>query len=134
VLKETAAEAAAVISVGTCAAFGGIPHANPNPTGAVPVSDIITDKPVINVSGCPPIPEAITGTVAYLVTFNKLPDLDDKGRPKAFFGDTIHDRCYRRPFYDKGLFAKQFDDEGARKGWCLYEVARARSPTTPARP
>ncbi len=129
VLKETAAEAAAVISVGTCAAFGGIPHANPNPTGAVPVRDIITDKPVINVSGCPPIPEAIAGTVAYLVTFNKLPDLDDKGRPKAFFADTIHDRCYRRPFYDKGLFAKQFDDEGARKGWCLYEVG-CKGPVT----
>ncbi|MGJ4912275.1 hydrogenase small subunit [Bradyrhizobium oligotrophicum] len=129
VLKETAADAAAVISVGTCAAFGGIPHANPNPTGAVAVSDIITDKPVINVSGCPPIPEAIAGTVAYLVTFNKLPDLDDKGRPKAFFGDTIHDRCYRRPFYDKGQFAKQFDDEGARKGWCLYEVG-CKGPVT----
>ena len=76
-LKDTAADALAVISVGTCAAFGGIPHANPNPTGAVPVSDIITDKPVINISGCPPIPEAMAGTIAYLVTFGKVPDLDD---------------------------------------------------------
>jgi hydrogenase small subunit len=129
VLKETAADALAVMSVGTCAAFGGIPHANPNPTGAVPVTDIITDKPVINVSGCPPIPEAIAGTVAYIVTFGKLPDLDDKNRPKSFFGDSIHDRCYRRPFYDRGLFAKSFDDEGARKGWCLYEVG-CKGPVT----
>ncbi len=129
VLKETAQDALAVISVGTCAAFGGIPHARPNPTGAEPVSQIITDKPVINISGCPPIPEAMAGTIAYLVTFNKLPDLDHLNRPRAFFGDSIHDRCYRRPFYDRGLFAKGFDDEGARRGWCLYEVG-CKGPVT----
>jgi hydrogenase small subunit len=128
-LQETAKDAAAIISVGTCAAFGGIPHAKPNPTGAVPVSEIITDKPVINIPGCPPIPEAMAGTVAYLITFGKLPDLDHLNRPKAFFGDSIHDRCYRRPFYDKGLFAKSFDDEGARNGWCLYEVG-CKGPVT----
>jgi hydrogenase small subunit len=128
-LQETAKDALALISVGTCAAFGGIPHAKPNPTGAVPVSDIITDKPIINIPGCPPIAEAIAGTVAYLVTFGKIPELDHLGRPKAFFGDTIHDRCYRRPFYDKGLFAKSFDDEGARNGWCLYEVG-CKGPVT----
>jgi hydrogenase small subunit len=129
VLQETAENALALISVGTCAAFGGIPHAKPNPTGAVPVTDIITDKPVINISGCPPIAEAMAGTIAYLVTFGKLPDLDHLNRPKSFFGDSIHDRCYRRPFYDKGLFAKSFDDEGARKGWCLYEVG-CKGPVT----
>ncbi len=128
-LKETAENALAVISVGTCAAFGGIPHARPNPTGAVPVSEIVTNKPVINISGCPPIPEAIAGTVAHLITFGKLPELDQLNRPKAFFGDSIHDRCYRRPFYDRGLFAKSFDDEGARKGWCLYEVG-CKGPVT----
>jgi hydrogenase small subunit len=128
-LKEMAGDAAAVISVGTCAAFGGIPFARPNPTGAVPVSDIVKDKPVVNISGCPPIPEAIAGTVAYFVTFGKLPALDAQHRPKTFFGDTIHDRCYRRPFYDKGLFAKSFDDEGARNGWCLYEVG-CKGPVT----
>lgn len=128
-LKELAADAAAVLSVGTCAAFGGIPMAAPNPTGAVPVSDIVTDKPVINISGCPPIPEAIAGTIAYIITFGGLPELDHLNRPKAFFGDSIHDRCYRRPFYDKGQFAKSFDDEGARNGWCLYEVG-CKGPVT----
>ena len=121
-LKETAKDAFAVVSVGTCAAFGGIPHANPNPTGAVAISEIITDKPVVNIPGCPPIPEAMTGTLAYLLSFGKLPELDAKGRPLAFFGETIHDRCYRRPFYERGMFANSFDDEGARKGWCLYKV------------
>ncbi|MDE2295628.1 MAG: hydrogenase small subunit [Gammaproteobacteria bacterium] len=129
ILRETAAQALALISVGTCASFGGIPHADPNPTGAVPVSEIITDKPLINISGCPPIPEAMAGTIAYLITFGKLPDLDELKRPKSFFGETIHDRCYRRPFYDKGLFAKSFDDEGARRGWCLYELG-CKGPVT----
>ncbi|MBL8566646.1 MAG: hydrogenase small subunit [Hyphomicrobiaceae bacterium] len=121
-LKDTVKDAFAVVSVGTCAAFGGIPHANPNPTGAVAVSDIIKDKPIINIPGCPPIPEAMTGTIAYLLSFGKLPELDKLNRPLAFFGESIHDRCYRRPFYERGMFADSFDDEGARKGWCLYKV------------
>jgi len=127
-LKQTAAGAAAIVSVGTCAAFGGIPHADPNPTGAVGVSHIIKDKPIINVPGCPPIPVVMTGVLAHLLTFG-IPDLDELGRPKAFFGESIHDRCYRRPFYDKGLFAEGFDDEGARKGWCLYKLG-CKGPTT----
>jgi hydrogenase small subunit len=122
ILQETAEGAAAVIAVGTCAAFGGLPKASPNPTGAVSVQDIIKDKPLINVSGCPPVPAVITGVLAQFLTFDTLPELDGLKRPKAFFGQSIHDRCYRRPFYDKGLFAESFDDEGARKGWCLYRL------------
>jgi hydrogenase small subunit len=53
-----------IINVGTCAAFGGLPMAEPNPTGAVAVGDIITDKPIINVPGCPPMPLVITGVLA----------------------------------------------------------------------
>jgi hydrogenase small subunit len=121
-LEETVKDAFAVIAVGTCAAFGGIPQANPNPTGAVPISELVTDKPVINLSGCPPIPEAMTGTISYLLSFGAVPELDHLGRPRAFFGENIHDRCYRRPFYERGQFAESFDDEGARKGWCLYKV------------
>jgi len=121
-LEETARDAFAVVAVGTCAAFGGIPHARPNPTGAVPISDIVTNKPLINVSGCPPVPVVITGVLSHVIAFGRLPELDALRRPKAFFGETIHDRCYRRPFYEQGLFASSFDDEGARKGYCLYKV------------
>ncbi|MCG6936990.1 MAG: hydrogenase small subunit [Gammaproteobacteria bacterium] len=128
-LMETAAGAAAIIAVGTCASYGGIPHANPNPTGAVSVTDIIKDKPIINVPGCPPIPVVITGVLTQFLTFGSLPELDDIGRPMAFYGKSIHDRCYRRPFYDKGLFAETFDDEGAKKGWCLYKLG-CKGPTT----
>lgn len=128
-LQDVAKGAAAIVAVGTCAAFGGIPHANPNPTGAVAVTDIIKDKPIINVSGCPPIPVVITGVLAHYLTFGTLPELDQYQRPLSFYGDSIHDRCYRRPFYDQGKFAKSFDDEGARNGWCLYELG-CKGPTT----
>ena len=68
-LKEVAEGAAAIVSVGTCAAFGGLPMANPNPTGAVSVAEIIKDKPIVNVPGCPPIPTVITGVLAHFLTF-----------------------------------------------------------------
>ncbi len=128
-LKEVAKGAAAIVSMGSCASFGGIPMAKPNPTGAVPVSDIIKDKPIVNIPGCPPIPVVMTGVLAHYLTFGTLPELDDKGRPKSFYGETIHDRCYRRPFYDQGKFAKTFDDEGARNGWCLFELG-CKGPVT----
>ncbi len=127
-LMEAAAGAAAIVAIGSCASFGGIPHARPNPTGAVSVSDLIKDKPIINVSGCPPIPVVITGVLTHFLTFG-IPELDELHRPKAFYGKSIHDRCYRRPFYDKGLFAESFDDEGAKKGWCLYKLG-CKGPTT----
>ncbi|MEJ1963615.1 MAG: hydrogenase small subunit [Gammaproteobacteria bacterium] len=129
ILREAAKGAAAIVCVGTCSAFGGIPFADPNPTEAWPVSGIVGDKPIINVSGCPPIPEVITGTLLQFVTTGKVPELDELRRPKVFFGNTIHDRCYRRPFYDQGKFAKSFDDEGARNGWCLFELG-CKGPTT----
>ena len=128
-LRESAKDAAAVIAIGTCASFGGIPKANPNPTGAVSVSEIVTDKPIINISGCPPLPIAITAVLVHYLTFKSLPALDTLNRPLAFFGETIHDRCYRRPFFEQRKFAKSFDDEGAKKGWCLFELG-CKGPET----
>lgn len=128
-LVETAKGAAAIVAVGTCATYGGIPMADPNPTGAVSVSDIIKDKPIINVPGCPPIPVVMTGVLAHFLTFGGIPELDALGRPKSFYGETIHDRCYRRPFYDQGKFAETFDDEAARNGWCLFKLG-CKGPVT----
>ena len=128
-LMDTVKGAAAVVSVGTCAAFGGLPKARPNPSGAVAIQDVVKDKPIVNVPGCPPIPQVITGVLAHYLVFGKLPELDSLKRPLAFYGQSIHDRCYRRPFYDKGLFAQNFNDEGARKGWCLYRLG-CKGPMT----
>jgi hydrogenase small subunit len=133
VLKETAKGAAAILAVGTCAAYGGLPAAQPNPTGAVAISDIIKlsspNVPIVNIPGCPPIPTVMTGVIAHYLAFGALPELDAQGRPKAFYGETIHDRCYRRPFYDQGKFAETFDDEAARKGWCLFKLG-CKGPVT----
>ncbi|MDA8255420.1 MAG: hydrogenase small subunit [Betaproteobacteria bacterium] len=128
-LSEAARGAAALIAVGSCAAFGGVPGAAPNPTGAVPVGAVVHDKPIINIPGCPPMPLAITGTLAHFLTFGRIPALDNLGRPRMFYGDTIHDRCYRRPFYDQGKFAASFDDAGARQGWCLFKLG-CKGPVT----
>jgi hydrogenase small subunit len=128
-LNEAAAGAAAIIATGNCASFGGIPKAKPNPTGAKGVWEIITDKPVINIPGCPAIPEVTTGTIAQYAIFGTLPELDGLLRPKTYYGNTVHDRCLRRPFYEAGKFADSFDDEGARRGWCLYKLG-CKGPTT----
>jgi len=129
ILKETAKHAAFVIAVGSCASWGGIPKASPNPTGAVPVYELIKDKPVINIPGCPPIGDVMVATIVHFLALGKLPPLDNLGRPKQFYGETIHDRCYRRAFYNSGQFAESFDDEKARKGYCLYKLG-CKGPIT----
>ena len=121
-LKEAAKGAAAIIEYGSCAAWGGIQAAKPNPTQSVSVSDVISGKPIIKVPGCPPVPEVMTGVIMHYALFGKLPPLDSEGRPKQFFGNRIHDTCYRRPFFDAGMFVEKFDDAGAKAGWCLYKV------------
>ncbi|NTV92476.1 MAG: hydrogenase small subunit [Chlorobiaceae bacterium] len=128
-LKETAADAAAIIAWGACASFGCVQNADPNPSGAAPISEIIKDKPIVNVPGCPPIAEVMTGVITHFHTFGKLPDLDRFNRPKAFYKTRIHDKCYRRAFFDAGMFVRSFDDESTRKGWCLYKMG-CKGPTT----
>ncbi len=122
ILKESAAGAAAIITFGSCSAWGGVQAAHPNPTGAVPVDEIIKDKPIIKVPGCPPISEVMTGVVLHYATFGTIPKLDSDGRPKQFYGKRVHDSCYRRANFDAGLFAESFDSEEAKNGHCLYKL------------
>jgi hydrogenase small subunit len=129
VLRETAAGAAAVIAVGACAHWGNIQASKPNLVGAVGVSEIVKDKPVVNIAGCPPIADTVTATVVHYLTFGRLPDTDSDGRPLFAYGARIHDMCSKRANFDAGQFAESFDDEGARKGWCLYKVG-CKGPAT----
>ena len=122
IIKESAAGAAAIITYGSCSSWGGVQAASPNPTGAVPVDAIIKDKPIIKVPGCPPIGEVMTGVVLHYAMFGTIPALDALGRPKQFYGKRVHDSCYRRPYFDAGLFAESFDSEEAKKGYCLYKL------------
>lgn len=128
-LEEAAAGAIAIIAIGSCAAFGGLPQANPNPTGAVGVMDLIKDKPVLNLPGCPCNPVNLTATVVHFLTFGELPAMDDLHRPLFAYGARIHDNCPRRGHFDAGEFVKAWGDEGHRKGWCLYKMG-CKGPVT----
>ncbi|NQU65363.1 MAG: hydrogenase small subunit [SAR324 cluster bacterium] len=128
-LTEVASKAAALIAIGSCASWGGIPSAGPNPTGAVPVNEIIKDKPVVTIPGCPPNPHNFLSTVVHFLVLGKLPALDDKGRPKFAYGKTIHDQCERRAHFNSGRFVKRFGDEAHRKGHCLFELG-CKGPMT----
>ena len=130
-LKDVTSRAAAVVAIGSCASWGGVPSSGPNPTGAVGVSEIITNKPVVNLPGCPPNPYILLATVLEYAKTGKLPALDDKGRPKFAYDRTIHEQCPRRPHFDAGRFAKQFGDDGHRNGYCLYRLG-CKGPVTHA--
>ncbi len=131
-LQFAAKDAKAIISWGSCASWGCVQAARPNPTKAVPIHKapgIPGNVPIIKVPGCPPIAEVMTAVVTYILTFDRLPSLDRQGRPKMFYSQRIHDKCYRRSHFDAGQFVEAFDDEGARKGYCLYKVG-CKGPTT----
>lgn len=116
-VKEIGSQAMAVLCVGTCSSFGGIPATPPNPTDCKPVSEIVKNVPIINIPGCPPHPDWIVGTIAHILLYKDIPELDTFGRPKMFFGNIIHDNCQRRQYFDNAIFAKNFGDPG-----CLIEL------------
>jgi hydrogenase small subunit len=128
-LRHAAEGAAAIIAIGTCAGYGGIQSVGVNPTGAVGVRDIVKDKPIINIPGCPPNPYNFLSTVLYYLTFKKLPELDALGRPKFAYGRRIHEHCERRPHFDAGRFAQAYGDEGHAQGYCLYKLG-CKGPAT----
>ncbi|RDU22536.1 hydrogenase small subunit [Anaerosacchariphilus polymeriproducens] len=97
-----------VIAVGTCASFGGISSAYPNPSQSISVVDFL-NREVIRVPGCPGHPDWVIGTIAHLLAFGK-PVLDEKNRPVMFYGITVHDRCTRRSYFDQGIFANKLGD------------------------
>jgi len=130
IFVDLAKRSLAVLAFGSCATYGGIPSGAPNPTKARGVGEVLrsrgVDKPYINVPGCPPHPDWMTGTVASVLLFG-LPAadaLDELRRPKRYFGMLIHDNCPRRAYFDTGRFAKHFGDEG-----CLLELG-CKGPQT----
>lgn len=120
IIAKAAKSANAVIAVGTCAAFGGIPAAENNPTGSVSVPDFLMheniNKPVITIPGCPMHPDWLVGTLVHVIKFG-MPALDHLKRPKMFYSKLVHDRCPRFYDYEREKFAKTFSDEG-----CLFKL------------
>lgn len=129
-VASLARAASVVIALGTCAAFGGVPAAGPNPTGCMGVKEFLNgkgvDKPVVNVPGCPAHPDWLLGTIGMLLTdpSRVLSSLDDNGRPSLYYGQLIHENCPRRAAFNEGKFAKYLGDSG-----CLYELG-CKGPIT----
>lgn len=130
ICKDILPKAKLNLSIGTCASYGGIQAASPNPTGAKGINEAYRDMGIkaINIAGCPPNPINMVGTlVAYL---DNVPiELDELGRPLMFYGQTVHDNCERRKHFDAGELAPSFDSEEARNGWCLYDLG-CKGPVT----
>jgi len=119
-VRELGQNAMLAIAIGSCAAFGGIPAAKPNPTGCKGVKEVFEEKGidtlVVNIPGCPVHPDWFVGTIsAILFSGIDTLELDNFGRPKLFFGRLIHENCPRRADFDKGKFAAKLGEQG-----CLY--------------
>jgi hydrogenase small subunit len=131
IVNEVAGQAGAIIAIGSCASWGGIPSADPNPTGATGAPEVLKGKTVVTLPGCPANPYIFLGTALQYVALGTLPALDELGRPKFAYGRTIHEHCPRRAHFDAGRFALQFGDEGHRQGYCLYRLG-CKGPATHA--
>ncbi|MDD3775243.1 MAG: hydrogenase small subunit [Sulfurovaceae bacterium] len=128
-LLRLANGAAAVIAVGSCATYGGIPAAAPNPTQSVGVMDVVSGKPIINIPACPANPSNMVGVVLHYVLTGKIPELDSLLRPKFAFGYRIHDNCERRAHFDAGEYVEEWGDNGAKNNFCLYKMG-CKGPMT----
>jgi hydrogenase small subunit len=108
IAREVCGGAAATIAIGTCAAFGGIPAASPNPTGALSVADAVPGlDTLINLSACPANVENLTALLVHYLTFKRWPALDHYRRPLFAYGKTIHDNCERRAHFDAGQYVEE---------------------------
>ncbi len=128
-LMRVSKDAAAVVAVGACATFGGIPAAAPNPTHAVGVMDVVKGKPIVNIPACPANPTNMVGVVMHYVLTGQLPELDSLLRPKFAFGYRIHDNCERRAHFDAGEYVEEWGDKGAQNNFCLYKMG-CKGPMT----
>jgi hydrogenase small subunit len=129
IAREVCGNALATVAVGTCASYGGLPAARPNPTGAVGVREAVPGATVINLPGCPLNADNLTATVVHYLVFNKLPATDSFGRPLFAYGKRIHDNCERRGHFDAGQYVESWGDPGHAKGHCLYKMG-CKGPET----
>jgi hydrogenase small subunit len=133
IVRRVAASAGAIVAIGSCASWGGVPSADPNPTGACGVNKILEDKMVVTLPGCPANPYILLGTLLQFIALGKLPELDELGRPKFAYGRTIHEHCPRRAHFDAGRFAEEFGDKVLRltraAPFCSFAKWSTRGPS-----
>ena len=130
IAREVCGDAMMTIAAGTCATFGGLPAAAPNPTGALSVADAVPGvKNLVNLSACPMNVENLTALVVYYLTFKQVPPLDRYRRPLYAYGKSIHDNCERRAHFNAGQYVEAWGDEAHRTGYCLYKMG-CKGPVT----
>ncbi len=122
-VKALGEKAAHVIAVGACATHGGVSAARPNPTECVGIQSVLQKK-VIKLPGCPCHPDWLMGTLAYILLYGE-PLLDNRDRPVMFYSTSIHDRCPRRSYFDRGIFAEKLGEKT-----CMFKIG-CRGPVTP---
>ena len=116
-IDRLAKRAAAVLALGTCAAYGGIPAMRGNPTGAMGLRDYLgpgwvsrLGLPIVNLPGCPVQPDNITETLLHLALHlagvEEMLELDEQARPTWLFGRTVQESCGRAGFAEQGEFAR----------------------------
>ena len=121
-IDRLAPKAAAVVAVGTCATYGGVPAMKNNPTGAMGVPDFLgwgwTSRlglPIVCIPGCPAQPENMTSILLELVLFagdmGPAPELDERLRPKRLFSRTTREGCGRAGFTEQGQFATTYGND-----------------------
>ncbi len=115
-VEEAAQKAGAIIAVGACASYGGIPAATPSK--GIGLDKALPGKAVINLPTCPVHPDHLAGTVLYFLTTGKVPPLDKIGRPLVYFSESIHDNCRRRAHFDANRFLEDWNNPEQRE-WCL---------------
>jgi hydrogenase small subunit len=138
-LVELVPAAEAVVAVGNCAVFGGIPSAIADSNGAAAAPGIVEEispgKSVINVSGCPPHPDWLMGTLVDVLMWisgeKEAPELDENRRIKLFYGQLIHDLCERRPAFEEKRFLLDWNEAESEDPACLIKLG-CRGPSTHA--
>ena len=108
--------AKAIIAVGACATYGGIPAAKGNKTGAIPLSKLFPLRSIVNIPGCPTHPDWVIGSLINIL-LKGIPALDEYKRPKIYFNKTVHTLCEHLKDYEKGNFAEKWGDDG-----CQYKL------------
>jgi len=125
IINKYAHIAKKIVTVGTCATFGGIfKHSGYNYTtglhfleeSATFLFSSFKDK-TVSVSGCPIHPETLAQTL-YAIKENLTLHLDEFNRPKEFFSYTVHNGCVRNEYFEYKIDNHQF---GKKEGCMFYD-------------
>jgi hydrogenase small subunit len=130
IARQVCGSAMATVAIGSCSAFGGLPAAAPNPTGALSVAEAVPGvQNLINLPGCPANVENLTALLVYYLTYQRWPSLDSLRRPRFAYPDTIHDECPREDHFEHGRYVQAWGDDGHRQGFCLFQMG-CKGPVT----